>query len=329
MTQNTPKKVIIWGYPLHSHTHSYIHLGYYRAFKQLGYDTFWFDNAPAPGFDFKDSLVISEHFATSFLPRDKTSTYFIHYLGNKSDNQNAYLGNVGRLIDLRYNADCWIDKNYNYTLDRSKIDKLSDGTYYENGNEYDIAYTTWATDLLPHEIDLDWRFIKRENVVNYIGTIGGGRGGLFDCQKAPDYYDTVPHIMPFYDECIKNRIEFKSNCPWINPISPDQAIYAVQKSYLAPDFRHQAMLDWGYIPCRVLKNISYGHIGLTNSEAVHRFLGEDVIFNSNSSQLFYDGQEKREDYKFIKNAMITVRDKHTYINRANDLLRIYGEFTKT
>jgi len=29
-------KIIIWGHKLHSHTHSYIHSGYYEAFKKLG-----------------------------------------------------------------------------------------------------------------------------------------------------------------------------------------------------------------------------------------------------------------------------------------------------
>ena len=58
-----PKRVIIWGYPLHTHTHSYIHLGYYRAFKALGFETYWSDNVHTIGEEFNDSLVITEHFA--------------------------------------------------------------------------------------------------------------------------------------------------------------------------------------------------------------------------------------------------------------------------
>ena len=41
-------KVIIWGHPLHSHTHSYIHEAYYRAFKYLGYDVYWFHDNEYP-----------------------------------------------------------------------------------------------------------------------------------------------------------------------------------------------------------------------------------------------------------------------------------------
>ena len=35
------EKVIIWGHKLHTHTHSYIHYGFYKAFKHLNYDVYW------------------------------------------------------------------------------------------------------------------------------------------------------------------------------------------------------------------------------------------------------------------------------------------------
>jgi hypothetical protein len=318
------KKVIIWGYPLHTHTHSYIHYGYYKAFKSLGYETHWVDINSCSGVDFNDSLIITEQFASNGLPLVKSSTYFIHYLGNKNDNQYRYLGNVGRLIDLRYNADSWVDKNYDYHLDRNLVEKISKGTLFQKGGEYDIAYTAWATDLLPDEINLEDRFIKRKNKIHYIGTVGGGQGGLFDCQKAPDYYDTVPYIMPFYEACEKNNIKFLTNCPWKNPLDNDTAKDLIKQSYLAPDFRHKAMLDWGYIPCRVMKNISYGQLGMTNSEAVYNFFDKMVIYNSDSHQLFYDGVEKMNDYDLIKEQMIMIKEHHTYINRANDLIQIYN-----
>lgn len=38
------KQVVIWGHKLHSHTHSYIHNGFFLAFKHMGYNTLWLDN---------------------------------------------------------------------------------------------------------------------------------------------------------------------------------------------------------------------------------------------------------------------------------------------
>jgi hypothetical protein len=84
------------------------------------------------------------------------------------------------------------------------------------------------------------------------------------------------------------------------------------------------MLDWGYIPCRVMKNISYGQLGMTNSKAVYEFFEGMVIYNEDSKQLFYDGVSKMNDHEFIKNQMMLVKENHTYINRALDLIKVYN-----
>ena len=48
-------KIVIWGYPLNSHTHSYIHSSFYKAFKHLGHDVYWFHDDEYPeDFDFDD-----------------------------------------------------------------------------------------------------------------------------------------------------------------------------------------------------------------------------------------------------------------------------------
>ncbi len=72
-------KVIIWGYPLYTHTHSYIHYGWYKAFKHMGYNTFWFhDNEFPVDFDYNDCLFISEGYADNNIPIIESSIYFIH-----------------------------------------------------------------------------------------------------------------------------------------------------------------------------------------------------------------------------------------------------------
>ena len=226
------KKVIIWGYKLHSHTHSYIHAGYYKAFKALGYETYWLDSRDS--FDtslFENALIFSEQWAVMRnpnLPLLKSSTYAIHYIGNKNNlpegnpGANLYLGRVGRLIDIRYNANNWQDKNYNYVLNKNSLIKIGPGSYYE--------------------------------------------------------------------------------------------------SYLAPDVRHKAFLDWGYIPCRNFKNISYGQLGMTNSKPVHEFFDGNIIYNEDTYKLFFDAQKEKENYDLIKSQMLFVKENHTYINRAKELI---------
>ena len=62
-------KVVIWGFPLHSHTHSYIHYGWYKGFKHLGYDTYWFDDTNYPSdFDYSNCLFLTEGYADNNIP---------------------------------------------------------------------------------------------------------------------------------------------------------------------------------------------------------------------------------------------------------------------
>lgn len=324
---NQFSRVIIYGYWHPFHTHSSIHWGYYRAFKALGYETLWAGKDQLKYDDFKNALIITEGFTDHGLPLDKSSTYVVHYLGNRPERQpkiDNYLNNVGRLVDLRYNANCWIDKNYDYHLDRAKATPVGAGMYFEKGsNGYDLAYTTWATDLLPNEINLEDRFIPREKKIWYIGTVGGGNGDLDTCQQAPAYYDNKPDLLQFRKACQENGIEFITNCPWKNPLSFEESKKYIQRSYLAPDFRHQAFKDWGYIPCRIFKNISYGHLPGTNSKAIYDFCFKQkqiIPFDYNAEKLFSFMKDWPLKEEYVKGPMIWVRDNHTYINRAKELL---------
>lgn len=314
------QKIILWGYPLYSHTHSFLHYGYEKAFKSLGYEVYWTTNPNST--DFNNSIIITEGYATQNLPIVKSSTYIVHVLGNKTGFANKFLNKVKRLIDMRYLCKFWKDKNYDYVMDKNKLTKISDSTYFEKGSPYDILYTVWATDLLPHEFNFEDRFIEREKKFFYVGTIGGGLGGINDCQKAPDEYDNVPHIMPFIRACQENNIEIVTSCPWKTPKTNEENRELIRKSYLAPDFRHNAMLAWGYVPCRIFKNISYGQLGMTNSEAIYEFFNKMLIYNKDGYQLFYDGQNQKNNFDLIKEQMYYVQQNHTYLNRVKDILAV-------
>ena len=54
-------KIVIWGYPLNSHTHSYIHSSFYKAFKHLGHDVYWFHDDEYPeDFNYDDCVLLTE-----------------------------------------------------------------------------------------------------------------------------------------------------------------------------------------------------------------------------------------------------------------------------
>ena len=326
------KQVIIWGFPLHSHTHSYIHYGWVKGFTHLGCETHWFHDGDFPkDFDFSNSLFITEGYADDNIPINDSSIYFVHI----ARNPEKYIGKVKRFIEIRYLVDSIKDCNYNYVLDKKKCVKISDCTYYEKLHdnsgiarhhanpqpmEYECVYTCWATDLLPDEIKEENIYLPRDRKIYWFGSA--------------NHYNTK-EIYMFYNECVKNGIEFVANNPWQNPLPFNVVQEYTMKSFMSPDFRSSGdpnkvaigetgtcHKQIGYIACRLLKSISYGHLGITNSKHAYELLERKVVYDENETKLFYDALSQINNYDLIKEQMAIVREKHTYLNRIHDLLSL-------
>lgn len=328
------QKVIIWGYPLNSHTHSYIHGAWYKTFKYLGYDTYWFhdDNYPV-NFDYNNSIFITEGYAEKNIPLVKSSTYFVHICINPQ----KYLEKECRLIDIRFNVNQINDCNYSYEFDKNSTIKIDEVSFYDKCandsvlsdkfkkgiSKYEALYLSWATDLLPEEFNYDDRFLSREKRVYHIGSISESN---------------INEIQKFGKAVQENNIEFVHINPWLNPVTWDEVKNLTQKSYIAPDLRGSAMraeingkVDTGanhkligYIPCRIFKNISYGQIGATNSKAVKDLLNDFVIYNDDEYQLFYDTDKKKNDTNYILDQMKFVQKYHTYVNRVDSIMKVFN-----
>jgi hypothetical protein len=334
-------KVIIWGFPLHTHTHSYIHGGWVKGFKHLGYETHWFHEKDYPNennFDYNNTLFITEGYADNNIPINSSSIYFVHICINPE----KYLNKVKRLIEIRYLVDNIKDYNYNYVLDKNNCIEISKSTYYEkltnNGAlvkyydnpiqmNYECIYTCWATDLLPEEI-------KEENIdiCNNFKT-NLNTNNIYWCGS----YDTNNNkeLLKFVNAANENNIKFVFNNPWSNPLSYEEVNKLTMQSIMSPDIRCSGDLtkialgetgtchkSIGYIPCRILKAISYGLLGITNSKHVYELLDKKVIYNYDEYQLCYDALKEINNKDLIKEQMKIVRENHTYINRINDLLKI-------
>lgn len=316
-------KVVIWGHPLYSHTHSYVHEAYYRAFKSLGYDVHWFHDDEYPvDFDFTNCLFIGEGFADKKIPINDTSCYLIMYCPSPIKYQDA-----GRYVDVRMTAVNFKDHIQEYSADKSVLTKLGPACYFDpktsnkvsvkndyvdyEMDDYDKVYISWATNLLPDEFEEEDIYLERENAIYFFGTISGH--GV--CENYSNWH-------PFLKACSDNQIKFIHNDPWQNPMSMGDVIISTQKSLLGIDIRGPQHLKQELLTCRVFKNISYGHLGLTNSKAVYEELEGNCIYNENTEELFYDGMKNRKNYKLITDGMKFVQENHTYINRVNSLLSI-------
>jgi hypothetical protein len=288
-------KVIIWGHKLHSHTHSYIHAAFYKTFKYMGYDTYWIDNYDMHTLETRNALFITEGQVDQHIPLDATSYYILH---NCTSPKYAPLFQENRCIILQvYTHDC---------LSRN-VTKIEECIYADYGNK--VIYMPWATDLLPEEIDAikaNMHTKRRDTVVNWVGTIGGG------------YFGNITQVNNFKRACSEKRIPFHQ----LTHLNDEETISAIQKSYIAPALQGAWQCEKGYIPCRIFKNISYGQLGVTNSETVYKLFNKKIVYNSDTYQLFLDAQKKLANLnpQEIYELMDFVRDNHTYINRIDTLL---------
>jgi hypothetical protein len=319
-------KIIIWGfYPENGvlkNTISYVWNSFYNAFKYLGHDVYWFPNEKIDNFDFSNCIFIAEGYDDSEIPLNKTSTYFVHCAYNPA----KYVGNVRKFVDMRYNLKKIDHPNYVYELDKEKT-KMDRGCYYEpstnqvvdfkNGrvnyriDDFDKVYIGWATNLMPNEINEDDVYYPRSNNVYFLGSISNdGR------------YSNIHLIEEFANECRKNNIEFVLNNFSNNQLSEEDYIRLSKESLLGFDIRCQADVEWGRISCRLYKNMSYGHLGMTNCYEAYKELDEYCLYKESSSELFYAAMEKKDDYEFIKQSVNYIKEYHTYVNRVQSILKV-------
>jgi hypothetical protein len=307
-------KVIIWGYPLGSDTLSYVWNGFYRAFKTMGHEVYWFNDNNYPlemAFDYSNSLFLCESYQSNKIPIKNDSTYVVHTLCHNPD---RFLNDAKRVIDLRYSQDYQDhDTNYKYILDRYKLQNLGPTVYYDPDptGGYEKIYMGWATDLLPDEIDLEWASLPRSNDLYFVGTI-----------YENDKYSNSQEIEEVKRFCKDRGLNFKHINPWMNPVSDEKNREIIQSSYLAPDIRGPQNVKSGYIPCRLFKNISYGQLGMTNSRALYSLMEDTIVYHPDVYTMLELADKEKDNVKRIQDQMKIVIEKHTYINRVNDLMKI-------
>ena len=107
-------------------------------------------------------------------------------------------------------------------------------------------------------------------------------------------------------------------------IDCDQSVNLVKKSFMAPALQGQWQVDNGYVPCRIFKNISYGHLGITNSGVVNEVFQGRLVYDPSPTLLFKKALEKVQsaNREEIKELMHDVALNHTYVNRAQQILKL-------
>ena len=291
-------KVVIWGHKLHSHTHSYVHAAFFNAFKNLGYDTYWFDDYDdITNFDFSHTLFLTEGQVDANTPMRNDCFYILH---NCSSTKYLKFINCGKAITLQV---------FTYDCITCCVDIIQKDEYIYESMKGHIIFMPWATDILPYQIEenkKNIKNIKKENTIYYVGSICGGIFGNID------------QIFPFNDACKEYNIDFIN----LKNINFKDHVDCIQKSFCAPSIVGRWQQQVGYIPCRVLKNVSYGQYPVTNSREINNFFHGRTIYNEDTYQLVHDAKKQLPliSWQEMVELMDFIQEKHTYINRIKSLL---------
>lgn len=286
-------KFIIWRHKLHESTHSYVHSGYYNAFKYLGYETYWLDTRDdLSSIDFSNAIFFVEGSQSNDIPIVSTAKYITHH--KETDelvSQGISYENVLKL------------GNY---LPREEVhEKVNELCYWDKNTR--TLYQCWGTDLLPSQINVEdyVPFDSSKKTLNYVAMLY--EQGYWWAEEFATLLDR------------DFEVEFKV---FTMNVSHEENRELIRNSFLCPDFRSDWHLECGYIPCRMWKNISYGRISGTNSPYVKRALGDYVVFGGTPQTLYQNLLDaERNKTVNMRDAMMFIKDNHTFINRVNNILK--------
>jgi len=290
-------KVVIWGHPPDTHTHSYIHLGFAKAFSYLDYDVVWCADDPDYVDEVKDCIVLTENSCRNYLPIEESSQYFIH---NLADDYEKHEGdNIHNLLVYH--------EGYNWGVDWQCID---DWSWYDKDTK--TVVIMWATDLLPDEVKekIPVPYDASRTDINYVGSLSNG------------YFHKFSAVVNSHG---KRFIASGGYSPTSRGfIDNKTSVSLVKDSYLNFDLRPECHLNNGYIPCRIFKNMSYGCWTGTNSEKILKFFEGRITACSDLDELYLKTEE--DSKKATKNVLLDnqyyIRKHHTYVNRVNSLLSV-------
>lgn len=291
------KQIVIWGHKLHSHTHSYVHGAFAKAFESMGYNVLWLDNNDkVDSINFSNSLFITEGQVDQKIPINKESVYVLH-----NCDEQRYLGT--KFVNLQ------VFTNGIENSEGFSGQKLDNMVYYDSNKNK--LYQPWATDLLASEITENYEE-PNNKIAIWIGSIWGG------------YHGNDTELSGFIESCKKNGYTFKYGQP--GSCSFEQNMIAVKQAEIAPAIVGRWQKVNGYLPCRIFKNISYGKLGLTNSKTVSDLFEENVVFDTTDGLLerYLSMTTQQRKAMFLRSCKL-VKEKHTYSNRINTILSVLGE----
>lgn len=286
-------RIVVWGHPLGSHTHSYIHQGFYHALEQIpDIDIKWCADLVAFNqLDQTDqpTLFLSEGQVLQDMPDLPQHYYLLH-----NSERHWLKSQENHRVGFQFYHTSCRDKSYPFFNDFQRID-----------DSYHI-YMPWATHLLPHEflpMKTNHEFLLQHET-KYDVAIIGQHGEAYE-ERIREFISglTVEHPNVFRDRS--------------NTLTDQDMATALRSARLAPALMNTWQKEQGYIPCRLMKNISMGLAPITTSSAGYEMLYHEPLYDDNEARL------AEHAYQWANPSALAydlVQQHHTYLNRWELLL---------
>ncbi len=300
--KNSFDKVVIWGLPIHSHTHSYIHDCFFKAFQSMGIEAEWVldTSKKIENSSLDNSLVIVCGVDCKTLSVNDSAFYVLHNVDDHRFRQNE------NYMTLQvYTKDT--------LLPERKAEKLGAFTYWQQDSR--CLYQPWATDLLPEEMIYEPVPAPEINrAVNWVGSITDGpQGNLQQLQE--------------YAQALHSRLGIQVQAH--RGVGREEMIRLIRSSNQAPAIVAGWQKEYMYVPCRIFKNISYGQPTFSNSPVISELCG-DFFYEEDCAKLALKNSEylNNRDIKKESETIQLIKENHTFVNRCQTIIQMVEEIKK-
>lgn len=311
------RPIIIWGHPKGTHTHSWIHYRFFRAFQSMWFDVQWLDNTieNLPDKN-KNYIIITENLVDTLLHENYSSSWVI-FDHNISLKKYIKYGMASRNIIpfdvIRYNFAKFTDKKIGQYITERDIPIMDSDEYYFRMKNPRIL---WWSELLPHEIKWKPYHYNTNKDVCFVGS--RWHNNFIQLESLRLY--CLTHKLHYHQlgrHLIIRPPLFKK---WY--LSPEELNNTTYNSFITPAIQW-AQIDDGYIPCRLFINMSLSALWVSNNPHVYNlFDNDEVIVDRDIWKMMDKAQQIIKDKKvdsYTHKAIEKIKNNHTYLNRIDEL----------
>jgi len=299
------KKIIIWGLKNKWHTHRFIHQAFYENAKKLNYKVIWVEDEKANSkfISAGDLVIYSEVVGKMVAEKIKFEDYNLPIIEGVSYCLHAVKDIFFKNINSKYLLHLAV---YNNTiLDLVGNEIWREAVIYNHNSQ--TLYQPWGTDLLYSEFKKP--VFRKNNLVFWIGSVWNNTLNQ----------GNISAIADFKKSLMKYNLKFIQ----LRFIPNILNIFFIRLSRIAPAIVGDWQAEFDYLPCRMFKNISYGHVGFSNVKKFKDIL-PDACIEGNIDEMLEKVLKLNElEYKNLVSKQQELIKNYTYQKAFENIFRAF------